>query len=74
MKASPSRVALLKKFASNVRRVREARGLSQTALAAMATMSRPRLNQLEQAKQDPRVSTVLKIAQALKVPLSTLLE
>lgn len=74
MRVSPSRVALLKKFASNVRRVRESRGMSQTTLASLAAISRPRLNQLEQAKQDPRVSTVLKIARALKVPISNLLE
>ncbi len=74
MKASPSRAALLTQFADNVRRIREARGISQTALALLADISRPRLNQLEQAKQDPRLSTVLKIARALKVPLSTLLE
>jgi len=74
MRASATRAALLKRFAANVRRIREARGLSQTELATMATISRPRLNQLEQAKQDPRVSTVLKIARALNVPISTLLE
>lgn len=67
-------MAFLTRFAHNVRRAREAQGLSQMALATMATISRPRLNQLEQARQDPRVSTVLKIAQALNVPLSTLLE
>lgn len=74
MRVSPSRATLLKNLASNVRQVREARGLSQSALATMAAMSRARLNQLEQARQDPRVSTVLKIAQALKVPISKLLE
>jgi transcriptional regulator with XRE-family HTH domain len=74
MRASPTRAALLKRFAENVRRTREARGLSQSSLAILADISRPRLNQLEQAKQDPRVSTVLKIALALKVPISQLLE
>lgn len=65
---------LLRQLASNVRRLRENQGLSQVALAHKVKMSRSRLNQLELVNQDPRVSTILRIAKALKVSVAELLE
>lgn len=72
-KRSTRHTELLQTLARKVQAFREAQGLTQTALAARVHMSRARLNQLEQAKQDVRISTVLRLAQALKVPVTKLL-
>lgn len=63
---------LLHTLAQNVEMLRKARGLTQTALAARVQMSRARLNQLEQAKQDARISTVLRLPHALNVSVAKL--
>ncbi len=53
--------------------LRERRGLSQAALAAKAGISREYLARLETARQDPRLSTLEKLARALGVSVATLL-
>ena len=71
-KRSTRHTELLQTLARNVARLRDARGLTQTALAAHVQMSRARLNQLEQAKQDARISTVLRLAHVLNVSVAKL--
>jgi XRE family transcriptional regulator, regulator of sulfur utilization len=56
-----------------VRRLREARGLSQTALAREATVSRITLVRIEGGTQDPTLSTLGRIARALGVRVRDLL-
>jgi transcriptional regulator with XRE-family HTH domain len=61
-------------MAFRVKQLREARGMTQAALAKKAGLSRGYLARLETARQDPRVSIVEKLARALRVPPSKLLD
>jgi transcriptional regulator with XRE-family HTH domain len=72
--APPPKDPVLSALARNLRLLRQARGLSQTALAELVRMSRARLNQIEHAKEDPRLSTVARIARALKVSTARLVQ
>jgi predicted DNA-binding ribbon-helix-helix protein/DNA-binding Xre family transcriptional regulator len=59
------RVDLKKTLARNLRRLRVARGLSQTELAAKAGIARPHLSRLENRTYDTGLDTVSKLAAAL---------
>ena len=48
--------------------------MTQAALAARAGLSREYLARLEAARQDPRLSVVVKIARALRVNTSALID
>ncbi len=61
------------KVGATVRRLREARGLSQSALARQARVGRITLVRLEQGAQAPTVKTLGRLARALGVPLAALL-
>lgn len=52
-------------FGRTVRKERRDRELSQEALAGLAGLSSKHLGEIELAKKDPRLTTVLKLAQAL---------
>jgi transcriptional regulator with XRE-family HTH domain len=54
--------------------LREAKGLSQAALAAKVGVSREYIARLETEKHDPPLSRVEKLAKALKVKVRRLLE
>jgi transcriptional regulator with XRE-family HTH domain len=56
-----------------VRRLREARGLSQTTLAREAQVSRITLVRIESGTQDPTLTTLERIARALRVWVRDLL-
>lgn len=58
------------------RRIREARGaqaLSLDQLARLTGISAPALSLIETAKRDARITTLARIARALRIPLSDLL-
>jgi transcriptional regulator with XRE-family HTH domain len=58
-----------------VKRLREAKGLSQRSLAAKAKVTQGLIHQLETgAIQDVRSQVVVKLAKALGVPVTRLLE
>jgi transcriptional regulator with XRE-family HTH domain len=57
-----------------LKRLRMEQGLSQRALAARAGLSREYLARLETARQDPTLSTLEKLARALKVPVADLIK
>ena len=57
-----------------VKEWRERRGLTQEQLAEKAKISRGYLARLETARQDPKLSTLEKIARALKVDVTKLLK
>ena len=59
-------------LANNVRRLRTAQRLSQSALASKAGLSVPAIKKLENARNEPRVNTVQVIAHALEVRLQDL--
>ncbi len=67
-------MAPIEKLAVKLKALREERGLSQEALAAAAGLSRTYLARLETARQDPTLSTIEKLAKALKVDVAKLLK
>ena len=65
---------LTQSLARNLKRWRSERGFTLDALAARAGVSRGMLIQIEQARTNPSVGTVVKIADALGVSITTLLD
>jgi transcriptional regulator with XRE-family HTH domain len=57
-----------------LKRLREAKGLTQAELAAAADLSRGYLIRLEAGQQDPTLGTLERLAKALKVKLSELVK
>jgi putative transcriptional regulator len=57
-----------------LRKIRTQRGWSQEELARRARISRVYLNKLETRKQDPRLSVVARLAEALKVSVGDILD
>ena len=64
------RVAL----AGRIRALRQERNLNQDELAAAANLHRAHLGFIEQAKSDPTLPTLLRIAGALEVSVSELVD
>ncbi|MEU3900870.1 XRE family transcriptional regulator [Streptomyces sp. NPDC045251] len=65
---------LTQSLARNVRRWRAERGFTLETLAARAGVSRGMLIQVEQARTNPSLGTVVKIGDALGVSITTLLD
>jgi transcriptional regulator with XRE-family HTH domain len=64
----------IERVAMQLKRLREARGMTQAELAAKAGLSREYVLRLENASQDPTLSTIEKLAKALKVKPAELLK
>ena len=62
------------RFARNLRAERERRGLSQEALGHVCGLHRTEISLLERAGRDPRLSTIVKVARALRVPPASLFD
>lgn len=62
-----------RQFADNLRSLRKRRGLSQEALGDVAGIHRTEVSLLERSGRDPRLSTLVRLARALGVPVSRLL-
>jgi transcriptional regulator with XRE-family HTH domain len=58
---------------SEVKRLREARGLTQQALADVAGVNRVTVANIERGDADPTLVTLKALAKALGVPVATLL-
>jgi len=63
-----------KRFIVRLKQFRAVRGMTQEALAKKAGISRVYIARLETGKQDPTLSTLVKLAKALKVKVGELLE
>ncbi len=63
-----------KRFIMRLRQLRADRGITQEALAKKAGLSRVYVARLETGKQDPTLTTLTKLAKALGVPVTELLE
>ena len=63
----------LTRFGLNVRRRREAIGLSQEALAEKAELDRTYISGIERGTRNPTILSAARVAAALKVPLAQLL-
>ena len=64
---------LLGRFATNVRRLRAKKGLSQKALADKVGISVSYVSMLERGQRSPPLETIEKMARALGVPPPSLL-
>ena len=64
---------LLSAFGKVLRELREARGLSQEALALSASVDRTFVSQIERAIRQPTLTTLWKLAKALDIQPSTLI-
>ncbi len=62
------------RFAQNLRRQRERKGLSQEALARVCLVHRTEISLLERGAREPRLSTMVRLARGLGVPVAALLE
>lgn len=62
------------RFGQNMRTTRLSQGLSQEQLAGRAGLHSTEISRLERGVRDPRLSTIVRIAQALNVPLAALVE
>jgi len=65
---------LLAEVGQRIRAVRGGQGLNLEQLARLTGISAPALSLIETAKRDARLTTLAKIATALRVPLSNLLD
>jgi len=63
-----------KRFAMRLKQLREARGLTQEALAKKAGISRAYLARLEIGMHDPHLSRLRALAKALGVKVAALVE
>jgi XRE family transcriptional regulator, regulator of sulfur utilization len=57
-----------------LKRLRDAKAMSQAALAKRAGLTREYVNKLEAGKQDPSLTTISALAKALGVPVTAPLE
>lgn len=66
----------LKQFGNNVRRARTAgqRGISQEQLAAISGLHRTEIGKIEQGTANPRLTTLLILADALGVTIDRLVD
>jgi transcriptional regulator with XRE-family HTH domain len=71
---SPEKRAAAKRLGGNLRREREAEGLSRERLARIAQVSVDAIYNTEQAKSMPRLGTFLLLAGALEIEPVDLLE
>jgi transcriptional regulator with XRE-family HTH domain len=62
------------RFAANLLRLREAAGMNQEDLAVRASIHRTQISYIESGKRMPRLDTLVKLAGALEVPVSALVE
>lgn len=72
--AGPQQSLLVKEFARNLKAQREARGLSQEALADRAGLDRTYVSSCERGQRNATLSTIEKLAAALDVLPKDLVE
>ena len=62
------------RFAKNLRRIRDASGISQEELGHHCDLHRTEISLLERAGREPRLATIVKLAGALKTTPAELCE
>jgi transcriptional regulator with XRE-family HTH domain len=63
-----------KVFAANLRRERLRLKLTQEALGHSCDLDMSEISRLERSRRDPRLATIVKLAQALDIPPGRLLD
>lgn len=61
-------------FGPNLRRIRQAKGLSQAALAEAVGLAQNHVSDLERGDSQPYLGLVAKLAEALKIKVDKFLE
>jgi transcriptional regulator with XRE-family HTH domain len=69
-----SRASATERVAKRVAKLRQARRMSQEALASKASVNRLTVTRLEAAAHPPNIETLARIARALGVPLADLVK
>lgn len=64
---------ILKVFGENLKKLREAKGLTTREFANLADIAYSQVWTLESGKGDPSLTTLMAIARVLEVPLSSLI-
>ena len=64
----------LKLVGENIRSARKSKGISQEALADMAGIDRSHMGYIERGKKNIRVSTLIKVAEALELSPGSLFD
>jgi transcriptional regulator with XRE-family HTH domain len=64
----------VEQFAANVRARRVAAGLSQEQLSRLTDLHPTEISRIERAVREPRLSTIVRVARALEITPSELLE
>ncbi|MBS1883230.1 MAG: helix-turn-helix transcriptional regulator [Actinobacteria bacterium] len=64
----------LARFGDNLLRIRQARRLSQEALAELAGVHRTQISLFETGQRQPLLETLIRLAGALEISVETLLE
>jgi len=67
-------LAGLQAFGMHLRQLREARGLSQQALADHADIAKATIQRIEKAKYSATLDVLLSLAQVLQLPLRELMD
>lgn len=67
-------VDVRQRLAKNLRRLRQAKGVSQEAFADEAGIHRTYVSDLERGSRNPTITVIEKIARALGVPIGELLD
>lgn len=60
-------------FGANLRRLRDAAGLTQEALSRRTMLDTGEISRLERGVRDPQLRTIVRVARGLDVPVSELL-
>ena len=65
---------IYQKVGENIRKFRKKQGLSQEKLAELSKIDPKSIIQIENGKRNPTLKTLRRIALALKIPLSKLMD
>lgn len=61
-------------FGSNLRAIRKELGMTQEEVSERSGVQAGEISRIERGKRDPQVSTLIKLAKAVRVPPGRLLE
>lgn len=74
MRNDDNTAQIRKNIGANIRHLREEQGMTQLVLANMMGINRPYFGRIEQGIENPSVDMLVKITEALDVPLSHIFE
>lgn len=63
-----------KKFATKVQKLREAKGYTKSILSSLADLDISYIGKIERCEKSPSLRTIIKLADALEVPVKDLFD